>query len=86
MPSRVIQWMRYDAEEQVLVIVYRGGRGTYRYFDVPTEEWEAFRAAGSKGTYLNEVFKVRKYRYQKLKRNEDRRSGEVASNSFWGER
>jgi KTSC domain len=35
----------------------------YRYFDVPTEEYAAFMAAESKGTYLNQVFKPRGYRY-----------------------
>lgn len=67
MPSSVIAAMRYDAEGRVLMIVYQGNRGRYRYFDVPPEEWEAFRAAKSKGTYLNEVFKDRGYRYEKVK-------------------
>lgn len=65
MPSSVIAAMGYDPESQVLTIVFRGGRGTYRYFDVPLAEWEAFMASGSKGTYLNEVFKTRNYRYEK---------------------
>ena len=34
----------------------------YRYFDVPPEDYAAFMAANSKGTYLNEVFKPRSYR------------------------
>lgn len=58
--------MQYDPERRTLMIVYRGNRGRYRYFDVPPEEWEAFRAARSKGTYLNETFKDRKYRYEKV--------------------
>jgi hypothetical protein len=66
MPSSVILGMRYAPETRVLVIVYRDGRGTYRYFDVPMEEWVAFQASGSKGTYLNEVFKTKNYRYKKL--------------------
>jgi len=66
MPSSVILGMRYSPETRVLVIVYRGRRGTYRYFDVPTEEWTAFRSSGSKGTYLNEVFKAKNYQYEKL--------------------
>lgn len=66
MPSSVILGMRYDAAAKTLEIVYRGGRGTYRYFDVPKEEWEAFRASASKGEYLNDVFKTREYRYEKL--------------------
>jgi len=70
-PSSVIAAMQYDAERQVLMIVYRGNRGRYRYFDVPSGEWEAFRAAKSKGTYLNEIFKERGYRYEKVREATD---------------
>jgi KTSC domain len=65
MPSTVIATMHYNAESRVLTIVYRGKRGTYRYFDVPPEEYAAFRAAPSKGKYLNEVFKIHGYRYER---------------------
>jgi KTSC domain-containing protein len=65
MPSSVIAAMSYNAETRTLTIVYRGKRGTYRYFDVPPEEFAAFRAAPSKGTYLNEVFKTRQYRFER---------------------
>ena len=57
--------MSYNDETRTLTIVYRGKRGVYRYFDVPPEEFAAFRAAPSKGTYLNEVFKTRQYRYER---------------------
>jgi hypothetical protein len=66
MPSSVILRMRYEPETRELLIVFRGGRGTYRYFDVSLEEWAAFRTSGSKGTYLNEVFKAKNYRYEKV--------------------
>ena len=46
--------------------MYRNGRGSYRYFEVPAEEWAAFQVAESKGTYLNHVFKARKYKYEKF--------------------
>jgi hypothetical protein len=65
-PSSVILGMRYLPEFRTLVIAFRGRRGTYRYFDVPMEEWTTFRASGSKGTYLNEVFKAKNYAYEKL--------------------
>ena len=65
MPSTVIAAMSYNADTQTLTIVYRGKRGTYRYFEVPQEEYEAFRAAPSKGTYLNEIFKARQYQYER---------------------
>ncbi len=66
MPSSVVSTMHYNPAERTLTIVYRHQRGTYRYFDVPPEEWSAFQSAESKGTYLNHVFKARKYRYKKF--------------------
>jgi len=66
MPSSVIRVMRYAPSLETLEIDFRGGRGRYRYFDVPSEEWLAFRTASSKGTYLNEVFKAKNYRYAKI--------------------
>jgi hypothetical protein len=60
--------MRYWPEMRILEIVYRSGRGTYRYFDVPIEEWAAFRTSSSKGTYLNEVFKLKNHRFEKVER------------------
>ena len=70
MPSSVILAMRYEPDLRVLTVVYRGGRGTYQYFEVPKAEWVAFRASGSKGTYLNEVFKPKEYPYAKLSQAE----------------
>jgi hypothetical protein len=66
MPSAVIQTMRFDPMQKILEIVFRGARGAYRYFEVPLEEWQRFRNAPSKGTYLNQFFKSKKYRYEKL--------------------
>lgn len=71
MPSSVIAAMQYDVDRRMLMIVYRGNRGRYRYFDVPPEEWEAFRAAKSKGTYLNGIFKERGYRYERVREAPD---------------
>ena len=70
MPSSVIQIMSYDPQVRVVDIVYRAGRGTYRYFDVSAAEWATFRTAGSKGTHLNEVFKEKHPRYAKLTEGE----------------
>jgi hypothetical protein len=66
MPSSVIAAMSYNDEARVLTIVYRGNRGVYRYFDVPPEEFAAFRTAPSKGIYLNEVFKTKHYQYERV--------------------
>jgi len=66
MPSTVIQTMRFDPVRKILEIVFRGARGAYRYFEVPVEEWQRFRNAPSKGAYLNQFFKSRKYNYEKI--------------------
>jgi hypothetical protein len=66
MPSSVIATMSYNDDARVLTIVYRGNRGVYRYFNVPPEEFSAFRAAPSKGIYLNEIFKAKHYQYKRV--------------------
>jgi hypothetical protein len=67
MPSSVIAAMHYNDEARILTIVYHGKRGVYRYFDVPPDEFAAFRAAPSKGVYLNEIFKDKNYRYERTR-------------------
>lgn len=66
MPSSVISSLHYDAAQRTLTIVYRARRGVYRYYDVSQDEYDAFRAAPSKGTYLNQVFKARHPAYERL--------------------
>ena len=66
MPSTVIQTMRFDPVRKILEVVFRGARGAYRYFGVPLEEWQRFRNAPSKGAYLNQFFKSRRYLYEKI--------------------
>ena len=66
MPSSVIHGMLYSPEQKTLSIVFRGSRGTYRYYDVTAEEWRAFKRAPSKGTHLNGPFKARHPRYERL--------------------
>jgi hypothetical protein len=95
MPSSVVQEMRYEPWRRMLEIVFRGGRGRYRYFEVPMDEWRRFRDAPSKGVYLNERFKAKAFRYQKVQRSatEDeqrsaqhcRESGQDADPLEWGE-
>ena len=65
-PSTVIAAMNYNAEQRVLTIVYRGNRGTYRYYDVAPEEFDRFRTAPSKGAYLNHTFKERQHPYERV--------------------
>jgi hypothetical protein len=65
--SEVIASMGYDAAWHILEIEYRLTQEIYAYFDVPPEEYTAFRNAESKGRYLNTVFKQRGYRYVRVK-------------------
>ena len=66
MPSSVITAMIYNAEQRTLTILYRGNRGTYRYFNVAPEEYDEFRTARSKGAYLNRTFKERQHPYERV--------------------
>jgi hypothetical protein len=61
--STSIASIGYLPKERRLEIKFRASGEVYRYFDVPAEECVAFMAAESKGTYLNQLFKPREYRY-----------------------
>jgi hypothetical protein len=61
--STSIASIGYRPAERELEIEFRASGDVYRYFDVPAEEHAAFMAAESKGTYLNQVFKPRGYRF-----------------------
>ena len=63
--SSVIASMGYAAARRILEIEFHSG-DIYDYFDVPEEEYAAFRCAESKGTYLNQIFKLRGYRYIRI--------------------
>ena len=63
MPSSVIKKYFYKLELQILTIVYVSG-AVYDYLDVPQEVFDDFRAAFSKGTYLNKNIKPN-FRYKK---------------------
>ena len=60
--------MGYDADSHELEIEFRQTGDVYLYFDIPAEEYRDFTAADSKGTYLNQVFKPRGYRYVVIKK------------------
>jgi hypothetical protein len=64
--SSSIATMGYDPEERILELEFRQTGEVYQYFDVPPEEYRAFLQAESKGTYLNQKFKRRGYRYARV--------------------
>jgi KTSC domain len=64
--SSSIASIGYAPQQRVLELEFRQSSEVYQYFDVPAQEYTAFLAADSKGTYLNQQFKPRGYRYQRL--------------------
>lgn len=63
MPSSVIANFKYNEDKKALIIVFLSG-DTYVYENVPEKIYKEFKAAISKGNYLNrkikKLFKVRK--------------------------
>ena len=60
--SSSIASIGYAPQERVLELEFRQSGEVYQYFDVPAEEYTAFLAADSKGTYVNQQLKPRGYR------------------------
>jgi hypothetical protein len=52
--SSSIASIGYAPRERVLELEFRQSGEVYQYFDVPAEEYTAFLAADSKGTYMNQ--------------------------------
>jgi 2-C-methyl-D-erythritol 2,4-cyclodiphosphate synthase len=66
--SKAMTSMGYDPEGRELEIEFRDTGDIYLYFEVPPEEFQAFMEENSKGTYLNQVFKAREYRYTVIRK------------------
>lgn len=64
--SSSIASIGYASQRRVLELQFLQSGEVYQYFDVPAEEYAAFLDADSKGTYLNQVFKLRGYRYIRI--------------------
>lgn len=63
--SSAISSIRYDPKSLTLDIEFRSSGETYRYFEVPQEEYQEFLGAVSKGAYLNLRIKPR-YRTSRI--------------------
>jgi hypothetical protein len=72
-PSTSVASIGYLPAKRELEIRFRASGNVYRYFDVPGEEYAAFMAAESKGTYLNQVFKPRGYRHVMISKGKNSR-------------
>ncbi|MDR6405722.1 MULTISPECIES: KTSC domain-containing protein [Chryseobacterium] len=64
MPSSVVNNYIYFPETEILRIIYQSG-AVYDYLRVPTEIFDRFRTAQSKGRFLNYVIKP-KFKYKKV--------------------
>lgn len=62
--SSNVSEIRYESSSSTLEVVFHNG-GTYQYFDVPENIWEAFKYADSKGQFLAQNIKGH-YRYAKV--------------------
>lgn len=56
MPSSVVHKIAYNAEKEILTIVFQSGK-VYHYKQVPYNIYISLRAARSKGRYLNKNIK-----------------------------
>jgi hypothetical protein len=54
MPSTAIEWAHW--KNNILSVKYRGG-DAYDYYGVPESVFEDYKAAGSKGQFINFVVK-----------------------------
>ena len=66
--SRSIASIGYLPARRELEIEFRESGDIYRYSDVSATEHAEFMAAESKGTYLNQVFKLRDHPYVIVRR------------------
>lgn len=65
MPSSVIAAIHYDAETEILRIIYVSG-AIYDYKNVPEEIYIALKTSRLKGVYLNQHIKGR-YTFERVK-------------------
>ena len=63
--STVILSIGYDPETRELEARFIN-KEIYRYFNVPSEEYEALMKADSIGEYFNKIFKSKNYKYTKV--------------------
>jgi hypothetical protein len=63
--SSMLRSIAYDAQNQLLEVVFRPG-DTYRYENVPQDEYERLMKADSKGRYMQEHI-IDRYPYHQLK-------------------
>ena len=65
MPSAVIRSFHYDADKQVLKVVFISG-SIYEYLKIPEEVYRSMKASSSKGEFLNRIIKGQ-YDFRRIK-------------------
>lgn len=65
--SECIASIGHAADKNELEIEFRQNGSVYRYFGVSSDEHSEFMAAESKGSYLNQVFKLKAHPYVKVR-------------------
>jgi hypothetical protein len=66
MPSTAIAEMRYDAPSHTLTVTFVSG-AVYAYPEVPSELYDAFRRAESKGRFFSSEIRPRFTRFRRLR-------------------
>ncbi len=69
MPSTAIRNLFYVPNKRELWVTFVSGR-RYVYADVPSEVFEAFKTADSRGTFFNHEIRDR-YQYREIRRRSD---------------
>ena len=65
MPSTVIRSFYYDADKQVLKVIFISG-SIYEYLKVPEKVYRSMKVSSSKGEFLNRIIKAQ-YDFRKIK-------------------
>jgi hypothetical protein len=62
--SKTVDQIGYDDNANEAHVIFKHS-GHYIYSDVSQEVWERFRDSSSKGTFVNEEFRAKRYPYRK---------------------
>lgn len=63
--SSCINDLYYDPEEESMTIEFQK-RGTYKYYDVPLDEYVDLAQSSSLGTYFNLYVRNKGYQYERI--------------------
>jgi hypothetical protein len=61
--SSSVDQIGFDEDAAEVHVIFKSGRH-YIYSEVSLEVWSQFRDSSSKGTFVNQEFKAKSYRYR----------------------